>query len=204
MALISFSSHPTVLEELTKDRERVADRIHRIRSRRDGTNISDAVYLAAKYLAEAAPDRRHAIILISDNQNSLVGRRTDSQLVRLLLETETIVYGIRTPGDAGSGARKPRRAVERLVRRITGESGGEILDVGDTRTLTRALKEILKRFKLRYTLGYTSADKSKDGRFRSIEIHLSGRFGEAGRNYSTHHRRGYYAVDAGAPAGPPQ
>lgn len=201
VALFSFASDTDRLVGLTTDRRRVAERIARIRPG-GGTNIIDSLVEAADYLARNAPDRRRAIILISDNDITVRSRNDRDTLLRFVLETETVVYSVKTPGAGGSGGLQLSvfKFGKNPVKEITRESGGEIIDVRKQRSISQAMEIVISRLKLRYTLGYVSSNKSRDGRFRRVEIQLSERFGEFQRNYSTHHRRGYYTVSGDSSA----
>lgn len=194
VCLFSFASEVERLEDLTTDRQRIADRIAGIRPG-GGTNIVDAVFDAAYYLSVAARDRRRAIILVSDNQATVRGHSSQAETIRLALEAGVTVYSLKTPGEAtpltmkipvwlgGAGS----------VRRITEETGGEILDVRGAGSLGAALAGVISRLKTRYTLGYQSTNPARDGSFRKIDLTLTERFGRPGLNYSVHARRGYYA-----------
>lgn len=201
VALFSFAGDADLLVRLTTDRQRVAERIARIRPG-GGTNIIDSLVEAADYLERNAPDRRRALILISDNDITVRSRNDEDTLLRFILETETVVYSVKTPGAARLGGLPlPTLKFEKnLVKEITRESGGEIIDVRKQRSISQAMEIVISRLKLRYTLGYVSNNKSRDGRFRRVEIQLSERFGEFQRNYSTHHRRGYYTLSGNSNA----
>ena len=195
VALFSFSAEPTLVEELTTDRARVSKSLRKIRPG-GPTNIVAALDAAASYLAAAAPARRRAIIMISDNQNDGWNGRRQRRLIELLLETQTTVYSLRTPGRNNPlGGWKMAMPLEPLVRLVTTETGGEILDARAIGSLTRALEQIVQQFKLRYTIGFSPAPSEEDGLLRTIEVRLADRFGDAERNYTIRHRKGYYAVD---------
>ncbi|MFQ5779013.1 MAG: hypothetical protein ACE5IP_13485, partial [Terriglobia bacterium] len=162
-----------------------------------GTNITDALFAAAHYLGVAARGRRRAIILISDNNATTSGFATQSRTIRRALESEVVIYSVKTPGQptplmlrlpawvSGSGS----------VKKITRETGGEIIDVERVGSLQAALAAVVTRLKTRYTLGYNSTNKARDGGFRAIQVHLVDQYGRAGRDYRVAHRRGYYAPD---------
>ncbi|MFB3153390.1 MAG: VWA domain-containing protein [Candidatus Acidiferrales bacterium] len=193
VALFAFASNVRRLEDLTSDRQRIADRIARIRPG-GGTNIIDALFDATYYLSAAAPDRRKAIILISDNQATTKAQTSQGQIIRMALESETVVYSIKTPGERTPlTMRLPTWLGEAgSVHKITGETGGEVIDIRRARSLQAALAAVISRLKLRYTLGYQSANKTHDGAFRKIDVRLTHRFGQPDRDYSVHARHGYY------------
>jgi len=197
VALFSFASDVERLEELTTDRRRVAERIASIRPG-GGTNILDAVFDAAYYLSLAAPNRRRAVILVSDNQGTVRGHAGQATTIRMALESSVSVYSIKTPGE-------PTPAAMRIpvwlggvgsVRKITEETGGEILEVRRAGSLGTALASVISRLKTRYTLGYSPTNAARDGTFRKIDVALTERFGRAGLNYTVHARKGYYAPTA--------
>lgn len=194
VALFAFDSDVDRLEELTTDRRRIAERIARIQAG-GGTNITDALAAAAQYLALAAPDRRRAVILISDNEATVRGHTSQSRLIRLALEYEVVIYSIKTAGSPTPiGMRVPNwLGGLSSVRGITKETGGEIVEVGRSGSLEAAMAAVVGRLKTRYTLGYQSTNKTPDGGFRRIEVRLSDRFGRPERDYSVVARSGYYA-----------
>lgn len=194
VALFAFASDVRRLEELTTDRQRIADRIARIRAG-GGTNITDALFDAIYYLSVAASERRKAVILISDNQATTKGRSGQGQTIRMALESETVVYSIKTPGESTPLTMRLPTWVAGLgsVRKVTRETGGEIIDVRRVGSLQAALAAVVSRLKLRYTLGYQSTNKVRDGAFRKIDVRLVDRFGRPDEDYSVHTRRGYYA-----------
>ncbi len=194
VALFAFASDVRRLEDLTTDRQRIADRIARIRAG-GGTNITDALFDATYYLSTVAPDRRKAIILISDNQATTKGRSDQGQLIRMALESETVVYSVKTAGESTPLTMRLPAWMSGMgsVRKVARETGGEVIDVRRVGSLQAALAAVISRLKLRYTLGYQSTNKVRDGAFRKIDVRLVDRFGRDDLDYSVHARRGYYA-----------
>ena len=102
VALYAFAAHPERLVDLTTDRKSIADSIMGIGST-GGTNIADALHEAIDYLGQEARDRRHAVIMISDNQPTSKGEFSGDDVIRLALETQTIVYSVRFGRDRLEG-----------------------------------------------------------------------------------------------------
>ena len=202
VAVFCFADSVVRMTDLTGDRQNAAELIPAIEPA-GGTNIYDAIFDAALYLRAAAPDRRRSIILISDNQPTTLGRASESGAIRMALETETVVYSVKTPGTQVLPLAKrppPRFAEQALwigdaesVQRIAGETGGEVLDAAKLGSLSEAMASVISRLKSRYTLGYTPSSHHRDGRFHRIEVRLAERFGSPGRSYAVRARRGYYA-----------
>ncbi len=196
VVLFSFAANVTRIQDLTADRRKIVDGIDSIRTG-GGTDIVDALYESAKYLAAAAPERRHAIILISDNQNTVNPSASEEATIKAAMESETVIYSIKTQGAnpplalqlpnllSGSGP----------VGKITQETGGEIISAGSTASFGAALGNVISRLRLRYCLGYYPPATSK-GAFHTLVVRLADSHGKPGSDYFIHARRGYYAATA--------
>jgi Ca-activated chloride channel homolog len=197
VCLFTFAGDVQRLEDLTTDRQRIAERIARIQAG-GGTNIIDGLFDAVYYLSAVARDRRRVVILISDNVNTTRPRSSESHVIRMAMESETVIYSIKTVGeDLPVTMRIPNWAGGLMgggsVAKITKETGGEIIDVGSAGSLDAALATVITRLKLRYTLGYNSTNPTKDGAFRKIDVRLADRYGRPDTDYLVSARRGYYS-----------
>lgn len=193
VALFSFAASPERVEALTTDRDRIADAIASIHAG-GGTNITDALFDAVVYLGRAAPTRRHALILVSDNQGTVRGYARDQDVIRMALETETVIYSIKVSSPESGGVFNLPGLVPLTgsVKKMARETGGEVIDADRSGSVGSAMAVIINRLKQRYTLGYPSSNKEQDGRFRKIDVKLSDRLaGQRGR-YTVYARRGYY------------
>ncbi len=197
VCLFTFAGDVQRLEDLTTDRQRIANRIGTIQAG-GGTNIVDGLFDAVYYLSLVARDRRRVVILVSDNENTTRPRSSQSEVIRLAMESETVIYSVKT---VGAGTPLTMRipvwvgslGKDDLVGKIAQETGGEIIDAGATGSLDSALATVITRLKLRYTLGYNSPNPTKDGSFRKIDVCLNERYGRPDSDYIVSARRGYYA-----------
>jgi Ca-activated chloride channel family protein len=197
VCLFTFAGDVQRLEDLTTDRQRIANRIGTIQAG-GGTNIVDGLFDAVYYLSLVARDRRRVVILVSDNENTTRPRSNQNEVTRLAMESETVIYSVKT---AGQGTPITMRVPvwvgslgkDDLVGKITHETGGEVFDVGGAGSLDSALATVITRLKLRYTLGYNSPNAAKDGSFRKIDVRLIERYGRPDSDYIVNARRGYYA-----------
>ena len=197
VCLFTFAGDVQRLEDLTTDRQRIANRIGTIQAG-GGTNIVDGLFDAVYYLSLVARDRRRVVILISDNENTTRPRSSQSEVIRLAMESETVIYSVKTVGEGTPLTRRIPVWVgslgkDDLVGKIAHETGGEIIDAGATGSLDSALATVITRLKLRYTLGYNSPNPTKDGSFRKIDVRLNERYGRPDSDYIVSARRGYYA-----------
>jgi Ca-activated chloride channel family protein len=194
VALFSFAANVERVEDLTTDRQRIADGIARVRAG-GGTNIIDALHDSIAYLAKTAPDRRHAIILISDNQATVQPQASEAETIRKAMESETVVYSIRTSGQ-GAALTLPMPSIltgAGSVSKVVRETGGELFDARNVASLDTALAGVITRLRMRYCLGYYPSNPVQ-GVFHAIVVRLSDSHGKPGSDYFLHARRGYYAT----------
>jgi Ca-activated chloride channel family protein len=203
VCLFSFAGSVELLEELTADRQRVANRIGRINAA-GGTAIVDGISEALRYLDTTAPDRRRVIILISDNMEGR-SRTPEEQAIAFALETEASVYSVKVRNSV-SGAifgipvpglpqmPVPGIGTDDPVKTIIKETGGEIFDATGGKSITAALTSVVDRLKLRYTLSYAGTSLQPDAKssFHRIQVQLVNRFGKPDLDYTIHARSGYY------------
>ncbi|HTY64417.1 MAG TPA: VWA domain-containing protein [Acidobacteriota bacterium] len=195
VCLFSFADTVNRIEDLTTDRRRIADALDRIRAG-GGTDITDAVHDAVNYLARSAPGRRHAVVLISDNQQTLNPQASESETIRTAMETETVVYSLKTSGESLQLAAQLPSLILRgnPVGKVTQETGGEIINVKGTSSLDAALGSVISRLRMRYSLGYYPSGTAQGGAFHAIAVRLTDKHGKAGSDYFMHSKRGYYAT----------
>ena len=195
VTLFAFADHSHRVESLTNNLERLVARIGRI-SFAGSTNITDALFDAARYLKAAAPSHRHVLILISDNEANILGRVTESSALRMALEAETTLYSLSVGAIRYTKAKMVDSWIgpsDDSVDQFTQALGGEIIDVERSESLAAALDTVLSRLKYRYTLGYSPKHGARDGQFRRVEVRLVPRYGRPGSEYRIRAREGYFA-----------
>jgi len=194
VALFDFAARAELLIGLTTDRQRIAGGIATIRAG-GGTVIADALFETALYLGRTAPNRRHAIILVSDNENTLRGYAKESRVIRQALEAEAVIYSIRVE----EGSHPPMMNVllpiyrDVSVPQIVRETGGAVIDARSIKSVRPAMAAAIAQLKRRYTLGYYSTNSRHDGEFRQIEVRVGDGSNDSKSKYTVHARRGYYA-----------
>ena len=142
-----------------------------------GTNIYDAISRVADYLRRKAPHHRRAIILVSDNCQTVRGRvRGDNARVEVL-ESAATLYSIKTPGDNYALDMRVRDPGCHdsivLVRQLAEETGGQVLDVDASSSLQEALEKAISNLRLQYTLGFSPSDPGEEGSFHKLTVRLA-------------------------------
>ena len=138
VALFVFDTATNKLCDLTEDRLLIAKKINEIK-RGGGTNIYAAIGDTVRYLRKNAPDRRRAIILVSDNCQESAWGNNPTKARTEMLEASTTLYSVRTPGINYARCSDPNAKIKDLAA----DTGGELLDVDASTSLQAALKRAI-------------------------------------------------------------
>lgn len=149
-------------------------------SRGGGTNLFDAIYLAAH--DELAPEAgRKAMVILSDcedNGSKISGRdaaeiaqRSDSVIHIILISDPRATEGY-GPGVASS---------------LTQDTGGRVISVRNENGLEKAFDVISEELRSQYVLGYSPSNLNRDGTFRKIKVEVTR------PDVKVLARKGYYA-----------
>jgi VWFA-related protein len=208
VALYGFADDPSLLCDLTQDFAQIARVISLMGIRGGMTNINDAIFNAAQYLHARAPDRRHAIILISDNYPSARSLHNDAETLRETLEAATTLYSIRTPGEnlfhyllTRPIILPPNMGSPQSVGRYARETGGEVLDVGAKGKLSNALDAAILDLRQGYVLGFIPSSIGADGSQHLLSVKIREEKRCPGCRVQA--RSGYYAASTAPSLQPP-
>lgn len=154
--------------------------------RADGmTALNKAILRAAEDLAQR-PEKRRAIVLLSDGFNS-TGTSASEALDRALAAGATI-YTV------NMSTLEQRRKFGLLgaatLQNFASKSGGRYLTTPGGSSLREAFAAIVEELSNQYTISYRPTNRARDGRWRSVEVKLN----NPGMNIRT--RRGYRAPKA--------
>jgi VWFA-related protein len=169
VALYTFSSKITRLCDLTEDRLRLAKKVGEIKTSL-GTDLFGCVFDAADYLRKNAPQRRRAMIVISDNCHRLGSFISAKGSRDQLLQTNTTLYDIRTPGLDNSEECNKR---DQEVTQLTADTGGEVLDVERPTSLQEVLEKAITNLRMQYTLGFNPSTPGAAGSFHKLAVKLA-------------------------------
>jgi VWFA-related protein len=148
-----------------------------------GTLLFDAVYLASREVLSHEVGRK-AMILLTDGQDQGSNTRL-TEAIEIAQKADAIVYVILVAdrGFYGGGYYG-----DRDMRKLTEETGGRVIDVGNNpEKLRDAFNQLSFELRNQYAIGYTPANETKDGSFRKVEIHAKV------KDAKIQARKGYYA-----------
>jgi len=145
------------------------------------TALYDGIYLAADEKLSREVGRK-AMIIMTDGidegskvrLNEAVESAQKADVICYVLLFTGGIYGNRGDG---------------YMKKVTEETGGRVFQIGRPENLKTAFDQIASELRTQYGIGYTPINNKKDGTFRKIEIHTTGKDG-----YKVQARRGYYAI----------
>jgi VWFA-related protein len=146
-----------------------------------GTNLYDAVYLAAhdELASEAG---RKAIILLTDAEDT-GSRLKISDAIEAAQRADTVIHVLLLRDFGNSMGYGPS-----VASKMASETGGRVIDVHNEKTLEKAFDEITDELRYQYVLGYYPTNDKRDGTFRKIQVELPSH-----PDVKVLARKGYYA-----------
>jgi VWFA-related protein len=156
-----------------------------------GTVLYDAVAQTTNDKLRMQTGRK-ALILLTDGQDFGSVTRPGTAIADAI-KANTIIYVILIADQGFYGGFGFNYTGAAQMRRLTEETGGRVIDVGNNgRRLDEAFREIARELRTQYFVSYTPKDKKQDGKFRKVTIHCD----RPGLKIDS--RKGYYAIaDAG-------
>ncbi|MCI0666174.1 MAG: VWA domain-containing protein, partial [Acidobacteria bacterium] len=207
VALMIFSGWTELIQDFTKDRQLVLDKLAAaLEKSSGGTRIHEAVVKAARQMRYATnPTSRRAILVITDNQGAM-SRYNDTiseEEARLtVIESGATVCGliVKSLLNVAASVVFQHPTVQEHFKRTTinpyvEETGGEMTGASKDEINAR-LGEMIEHLRSRYSIGYTPTNQTFDGKYRKVNLTLTR---EAKRRLGSEivisARKGYYAVD---------
>jgi len=138
-------------------------------SSRGMTTLNDAVVRAARDLAQR-PEKRRAIVILSDGMDTRSAASAEKAL-NLALAANATIYAVDMSDPATAMAERARAAG--ALKNFANKSGGRYVSSPGGKALDDAFAEILEELSKQNTLGNRPTNRSRDGRWRAIELKLS-------------------------------
>lgn len=148
------------------------------------TRMNDAIYQAAVDLSKRE-EKRKAIILLSDGQDTMSGRSADKAL-KAAMSADIAIYTI----DMSPVGDAKRAQNQGALKNLAEKSGGTFVSTPGGAAMREAFEKIVEDLGVQYTLGYSPINTKKDGKWRAIELRV------AKPNLTIRTRKGYTAEKA--------
>jgi VWFA-related protein len=159
-ALVTFSHAIVVHGGLTRDRWSLEATLSRVEPE-GGTAIVDAVQ-AAIVLGES--DAGRALVLVFSDGVDTASWLTQPELLKTARRSDAVIYGVTA------------HASTTLLRELTDETGGSLLDVASTADLQAAFSTVLDEFRSRYLVSYTPTGVPTNG-WHTLDVKVKTRRG---------------------------
>jgi VWFA-related protein len=182
-AIYSFSGLKVkTLQDFTEVRD-VPDAVWDMRP--DGeTPLYDGIAKAAEALSKR-PERRRAILLVSDGVDTKSGATLDDAM-RKVTAGHISIYTVNL-SDAAVYRVAPRDNGAEVMKMMATKSGGKFFQTPGGHQLREAFSDTVEELRRQYTITYESTNDRADGRWRAIEVRV-------GKPYlNIRARQGYYA-----------
>jgi len=142
------------------------------------TPLYDAILLASKEL-RVRPERRRALILISDGADS-ASQATLREVEKQTFLAGVAVYAIDLVNTEKSARRSPeRQAAAQTLKQIAQESGGRYITteggfflMPSRMKLKRIFNDLIGELHSQYAIAYEPSNARREGRWRTIRVNL--------------------------------
>jgi Ca-activated chloride channel family protein len=180
-AIYNFDTKVSLVQDFSNSRD-ISERVFDLKP--DGyTALNDAIFKAAQELG-SRPEKRKAIIVISDGADNKSGRGAD-KVLKAALASNVTIYTIDMSTMDTNG--RERMQSQGALKNFADKSGGIFIPTPGGAAMRAAFKNIVEELGTQYTLGYQPSNTNKDGKWRAIEIKV------ARPNLNIRTRKGYNA-----------
>jgi Ca-activated chloride channel family protein len=181
-AIYNFDSKVSLIQEFSNTRD-IAESVFGLKAS-GMTVLNDAIYRAAGELAKR-PEKRRAIIVLSDGEDTKSERTADKAL-KAALAANALIYTIDISAPDGSDKQK-KILNQRALRNFAEKTGGTFVPTPGGVALREAFRHIVGELSLQYTLGFHPVNLKNDGKWRTLELRV------AKSNLVVRTRKGYNA-----------
>lgn len=133
------------------------------------TSLNDAVVAAAKMLSKR-PEKRRAIIVISDGADNS-SKYSQKKALKAVLDVGASVYTVdMSPKDAPP---QEKAIMQDALKSFAEKTGGTFVATPGGAEMRHAFEAIVSELGNQYTIGYQPAFAKQDGKFHSIEVRVA-------------------------------
>jgi Ca-activated chloride channel homolog len=177
VAIYDFNSKISLIQDFSNSRDITTERIFDVKA--DGqTILNDAIVEAAKEL-EKRPEKRKAIIVLSDGADT-VSKNTADKALKAALAADATIYTVDMSVPEKFLSQRPSEkermammASKKALKNFAEKSGGTFIEAAGGDALRKAFQEIVAELGSQYTITYLPENKTKDGKWREIEVRVS-------------------------------
>ena len=188
VAVYGFNNKVRQVQEFTNLRD-IADAIWDAKAE-DRTRLYDCMDEAVTALA-ARPEKRRAILLISDGWDNASAKASFDSAMKRALAAGVVVYSVDLIDDPTLGGSTQEALMLRKgrgdMKEFAAQTGGRYVHTPQGNGLEDAFSQIVDELRNQYTLTFYPTNKKRDGRWRKLTVTARG------KTLNVRARRGYYA-----------
>jgi VWFA-related protein len=200
IAIVGFTDQPALYSPLTLDRVKLKKAIDEMDEAVGGTNFWDSMDWVLQDLIPQGVGRRSAVVVMTDGIDNALpdvpgngSRVTFASLLERIRNSETIVFPIYLDTEDENVKRfhVPRAAyvtAREQLAQIASTCGTTLYKAARLNDLDAVYAQVVRDLSTVYSIGYKPTNKSLDGKWRAVEVHLMKRTDLFART-----KRGYYA-----------
>jgi Ca-activated chloride channel homolog len=163
-AIYNFDSKISLVQEFSNSRD-IHEGVYDLKAY-GMTVLNDAIYKAAQQLA-GRPEKRRAIIVLSDGADTRSGRSADKAL-KTALEANAVIYTVDMSSIDTGG--RDRMQNQGALKNFAEKSGGRFIPTPGGLALREAFKNIVAELGTQYTLAFQPPESKNDGKWHAIDI----------------------------------
>jgi Ca-activated chloride channel family protein len=188
VAVYGFNNKVRQIQDFTNLRD-IADAIWDQKAE-DRTRLYDCVDEAVTALA-ARPEKRRAILLISDGWDTGSAKASFESAMKHALAAGIVVYSVDLIDDNTMNGNSQEALMLRKgrsdMKEFAAQTGGRYVHTPQGNGLEEAFSNVIDELRNQYTLTFYPTNKKRDGRWRKLTVTARG------KTLSVRARRGYYA-----------
>ena len=163
-AIYRFDSKIELVQPFSNGRD-IAEKAFELKAK-GMTRMNDAIYEAAVELSKR-DEKRKAIILLSDGQDTMSGKSADKAL-KAAMSADIAIYTI----DMSPIGDSKRAQNQGPLKNLAEKSGGTFIATPGGAAMRDAFEKIVQDLGVQYTIGYSPANTKKDGKWRAVELRV--------------------------------
>jgi VWFA-related protein len=183
-AIYNFDSKISMVQDFSNSRD-IREQIFDLKAN-GMTVLNDAVYKASDLLSRR-PEKRRAIILLSDGADTSSGHSADKALKAALAVGATIYAVDMSDPDDRSAAKRQNQGV---LKNFAEKTGGRFAATPGGVAMRDTFARIAEELGVQYTVTYSPSNTNRDGKWRTLRLQISK------PNLTIRTSRGYHAPSA--------
>ncbi len=187
----TFDSQVELHQDFTNRLDLLTKAIDKVKAQ-GATRMYDAIYRVCeeKMFAPTSQGRRHAMVVISDGEDT-ESERDLKEAIDIAQRSETTVFVISTKagGFFGVQAGTVDRKEDKELKRLAEDTGGRAFFTAEVIELEKSFSAIARELRSQYLIAYEPTNGNYDGKFRQVEVKLPNH-----KDLRIRTRKGYTAV----------